>query len=134
MSYDWTTPAAPGGSGDNVSWNDLEGALLGFHVRTIESIETRFGMKEAARVSIDVFEGGKAEASHYDDTLVFGTVLVSQLKAAGPNGRVLGRLTKGEARGGNNPPWLLAEPSPADLKLASKGEPKKVPDAESAPF
>lgn len=131
---DWTTPAAPGGNEDKVNWNDLEGALLGFHIRTIESVETKYGMKEAARVSLTVFDGGKAEASHWDDNLVFGTVLVNQLKAAGPNSKVLARLGKGESRGGNNPPWILIEPSAADLKLASKGEAKAVPDSDSAPF
>lgn len=31
---------------------------------------------------------------------------------------VLGRLSTGEAKGGNNPPWILLDPTPEDMEIA----------------
>jgi len=39
-------------------------------------------------------------------------------RLAGKPGMVLGRLQVGEAKGNNNPPYLLAEPTEADKQLA----------------
>lgn len=48
--------------------------------------------------------------------LVFGSALVPNVSGGVPDGIVLGRLTQGVAKGGNNPPWILQPHDQDDLK------------------
>lgn len=129
---DWNKPSAPGASGDSVAMSELDGALVGFKVLESKTVPTRFGDKPAVAVDITVFDGGTADATSYEDVLLFGTVIVGQL-APQVGGKVLGRVGKGEARNGNQAPWMLLDPSDADMKLAAAGPPKAKAESD-VPF
>jgi len=59
----------------------------------------------------DVYNSNKAIISQCREAL--------RKRLAGQgNGMVLGRIGKGEAKGGNNAPWILLEPTEADRQLA----------------
>jgi hypothetical protein len=53
------------------------------------------------------------------DVLIFGTALAPNLIEA-TDEVVVARLAKGNATPGRNPPWILEDASPADMKAAEK--------------
>jgi len=116
-------PAAPG-TGDKLDLKSLLGSLLYVTVTEyVTGIETAFGVTDAIRANVAVLDG-EHKGDTFTDTLVFPSVLVGQLKAAvgatDPN--VVGRLGQGLAKPGKSAPWVLNEPSPADLEVATKYE------------
>lgn len=128
----FATPSAPG---DGMTWEDHNGSLLLIEVTGQEfKVTTSFGDKDPVRANVHVIDGpGKGES--YDDTLVFPTLLVSQLK--GQIGqKVLGRLGQGTAKPGQKPPWILGEASAADTELAEAWVKENQPatTAPAAPF
>lgn len=109
---------APAPPSSGVDWNSHNGALLLFDVQSQEhGVKTTFGDKDPIKADMFVLDGPGAGES-YPDTLVFGTVLVSQLKQS-IGKKVLGRLGTGNAKPGQKPPWLLNEASDEDQ---AKGE------------
>jgi hypothetical protein len=107
-------PSAPG---DGIKYEDHNGALLVIDVDSLEDgIRTAFGEKTAIRATVNVIDGAGKDAT-YSETLIFPTLLVSQLK--GHTGtKVLGRLGQGNAKPGQKPPWLLLAADEDDNKLA----------------
>ncbi len=94
------------GSGDKLPLNDLNGSLLLFTVHELVlQIPTKFGVSDAVRADVAVLDGS-SKGETYKDTLVFPRVLRSQLRDS-VGEMVLGRLGQGEAKGGQDPPWLL---------------------------
>lgn len=103
-------PAAPGGG---IEFADHKGALL--LVRPIEvekDVKTKFGLSDAVRADVNVLDG-PGEGASYVDALIFPLVLQQQLRK-NIGDLVLGRLGQGEAKDGNNPPWILEDASPED--------------------
>ncbi len=114
-SDEFSSPAAATG----IQWASYEGRLLLFTVNAVESdINTRFGNSDAVRATVDVLDGPD-EGEGYADTLVFPKVLQAQLRPS-VGGRVLGRLTKGNAKPGQNPAWRLDDPTEDDKAVARK--------------
>ncbi len=113
MSDTFTNP----GTSTGINWGDLNGRLLLFDVTGYETgINTSFGEKDAVRANITVLDGD-AKGDGYNDSLVFGMVMISQLKSK-QGEKVLGRLGQGEKKAGQNAPWKLAAPTEADKKVA----------------
>lgn len=115
--------AAPASTG--IPWEDYEGKLF-----VIEPLEVERGITtvhsktpgdtDATRANVFVVlnkDGSKHE--DFEDTLIFPKVVQGQLRKVVGTGVVFGRLVKGEKKPGKNPPWTLADPTPADTKAAS---------------
>lgn len=117
------TAAAPASTG--IQWEEFEGKLLIIEPLEVEKGITTVHSKapgdtDATRANVFVVlskDGSKHE--DYDDVLVFPKVLQGQLRKVVGTGVVFGRLVKGEKKPGKNPPWTLADPTPADTKAAS---------------
>jgi hypothetical protein len=81
-------------------------------------MDTSFGKKDYVLTDAVVLtaEGGPAE---YIDTTILQGSLIAQLKRKIPGGRkLLGRIAKGEAKKGQNAPYILAAPDEADKQMA----------------
>lgn len=94
------------------------GALCVFQpLELLPSFETEYGVKPALRCTVTVVAGPGAGA-RYEDALVFGTVVIGQLRES--TGRsVLARLIQGDKRPGKRPPWKLdGDVSNEDRELA----------------
>ncbi|MGH3499743.1 MAG: hypothetical protein ACRDQA_02400 [Nocardioidaceae bacterium] len=110
--------AEPGGAG--ITWGDFEDNLTVVEPLEFEpGLETAYGTRDAVRANV-FFIKGKGKAEEFEDTLIFGKVLIGQVRRK-IGAIVVGRLTKGEAKKGQNAPWVLAEGSnaKADRKKAS---------------
>lgn len=107
--------AAPGG--ERIEWANFDGKLFVVEPLEVEKdISTVHGTSDAVRANVAVLLG-KGNAEEFEDTLIFPKVLQSQTRRK--IGRiVVGRLTQGEAKRGQNPPWVFAEASAKDLKAA----------------
>ena len=82
-------------------------------------ISTTFGVKDAIDAKIVVIdEKDVNESEEVDGALLFGGVLISQLKSKIGKGMVLGRLEQGDAKPGQKPPWRLADPTDAEKDVA----------------
>ena len=111
----FATPAASSG----FTFEDHSGALLIVEVLAVETdIPTTFGDKDAVRANITVVDGDH-QGDVYSDTLIFPRVLIGQLRS-NEGQQVLGRLSQGNAKPGQKPPWRLEDPTPADVALAEK--------------
>lgn len=105
-------PAAP--TGDYYSHADCLDHLVIFRDPQPGEKETKHGVADIARCAevIDLDTGNT-----WRDVVVFGSVIVRQL-TTGPAGDRLGRVGKGEAAGGKNAPWILEDPTEADIARA----------------
>ncbi len=114
MSDTFASPSAPG---SGIQWAEHKGALLVIDVLSLEQgIQTSYGTADAVRANVAVIDGPGAPAD-YDDTLIFPKILQSQSK--GSVGRkVLGRLTQGQAKAGQSPPWMLDAATANDITAA----------------
>lgn len=113
MSSPFSQPAAPS---SGIQWGDIHGALVLVEPLSIETdIETSYGKSEAVRADVTVLDGPHA-GTEYPDTLIFPKVLAGQLRRS-IGQKVLGRVTQGQAKPGQSPPWMLAEASPEDQQL-----------------
>ena len=138
MSSLFATPDAPG-SGDRFVPVDEEGRLLLIDVLSLErevlTPGIGSGSTDAIRANVHILDGPNPRT--LDDTLLFGTVIRSQLsKQIGA--RVLGRLAKGEKKPGKNPPWILAAATLEDTAVAEgwvrANEPAPVLQSAAPPF
>lgn len=90
----------------------LKGALLLFDVTGQEhGVSTAFGPKDPIVANVAVLDG-EHKGEEYGGAFVFPGVLISQLKPS-IGRKVLGRLSTGQAKPGQKPPWKL-EPATAD--------------------
>jgi hypothetical protein len=121
-----TAPFSPPASAAGISWEDLNGALLLFTVHSVErDVNTQFGVTDAVRSTVVVLDGPNA-GDKREDTLVFPKALQGQLRPK-VGGMVLGRLGKGTAKSGQSAPWLLAEYTEQDAKVAQEWLAKHAP-------
>lgn len=82
-------------------------------------ISTTFGVKDAISANIVVIDEKAVDKSEeIDGALLFGGVLIGQLKSKIGQGLVLGRLEQGTAKVGQKPPWRLADPTDAEKDVA----------------
>ncbi len=103
----------PGSAGSGVTWGDHKGRLLVIEPKSVEQgIKTSFGDADAVRADVHVIDGPSPES--FEDTLVFPKLLQSQLRSK-LGQKVLGRLTTGQQKPGQSPPWLIAEPTADDI-------------------
>lgn len=111
--------AAPAEPGAGFTPRDHEGRLLYIEPLSYEtSIKTTYGDTDAVRADIVVIDGDNAP-DKYPDSLIFPSVLVSQVK--GKIGeKVLGRLTTGIAKPGQSAPWKLAPATPEDVEVGKR--------------
>lgn len=109
-------PQAPE-TGDRFKLSENAGRLIAIRVDEYRPEQkTLRGPKPALTGVITVCDGPEA-GKVYDDQLLFGAVLVPQLREK--VGRiVLGRIRLGEPRDGNNPPVIFDPASDADTELA----------------
>lgn len=113
MSNPFSAPAPPG---SGIEYEPLLGALLLVEPHSVETgIKTSFGEKDAVRADVTVLDG-EQKGEVYADTLVFPTVLIGQLRSK-VGEKVLGRLTQGQAKPGQKPPWMLEAASDADQQI-----------------
>jgi len=125
--------AAPA-SAAGFQWEDHKGALLIVEPTSVETgIPTSFGDKDAVRATITVVDGTDA-GEVYSDTLIFPRALIGQLKS-NVGKKVLGRVSQGNAKPGQKPPWLLSDPTPADVTAAKAVlAGNTAPAGSAAPF
>jgi hypothetical protein len=108
--------AVPGGSG--IEYESFLGKLFVIEPLEVEKgISTVHGEKDAVRANVYVLLG-KDRQEEFEDTLIFPKVLQSQTRRQ-IGSIVVGRLGQGEAKRGQKPPWILAEPTAGDLKKAA---------------
>lgn len=103
--------------GSLIEWKDLLGKLLVIEPLDVEKdIKTVHGTSDAVRANVYALTGPDT-SDDYEDTLVFPRVLQGQLRRKVGN-LVVGRLTQGEAKRGQDAPWVLAEANEKDLAKA----------------
>lgn len=106
-------------AGTYVAVKDLLGELVLFSpTEYVEEVKTDFGDKDAVMTDLVVLtaEGGPTE---YQDVMIFQGSLIGQLKRKIQGGRkLLGVIAKGEAKKGQNAPYILASPDDAQKQMA----------------
>lgn len=99
---------------DKIVWGESLGALLLFFPSELKvAVPTQHGESDAVAAKVVRLEDGRV----WENGLVFPMALVTQLKAAVPDGMVLGRLGQGENTKGNAP-WLLQAHTAEDVAKA----------------
>lgn len=116
MSDPFNSPAA----GGKFTAADHNGKLLLITpVSYEEGIQTTFGTKDAVKANVVVIDENNAgNSEEIDGALLFGGVLIGQTKSFIGKGLVLGRLGQGTAKKGQQPPWVLADPTDAEKDKA----------------
>jgi hypothetical protein len=114
MSDDFTSASAPSGG---IAWDEHNGKLLIVEPLSYETgIQTVHGEKDAVRANVYVLTG-PTTSDDFEDTLVFPGVLVGQLKRQ-IGSKIVGRLTQGAKKPGQNAPWLLDAATAEDIDKA----------------
>lgn len=105
-------------AGEYVAIKDLLGELVLFTpTEHVEEVQTDFGTKDA--VVTDLVVLSQDDTPEYTDVMVFQGSLIGQLKRKIPNGRkLLGVIAQGEAKKGQNPPYILTAPSDEQAQTA----------------
>ena len=111
---------------------DYEGCLLLLTPTEYKTgIQTTYGEKDAVAtdlVALDETESGDIE--EHGDMLLFQGVLIGQTKGKVGRGMVLGRLGKRPpSKPGQNPAWVLLDPTEEDKVTAREYLAKKDPFA-----
>jgi hypothetical protein len=103
-----------------IDWKDYLKKLLVIEPLEVEKdIKTVHGVSDAVRANVYVVKSADgSEFEAMEDILIFPRVLQGQTRRK-IGSIVAGRLTQGEAKRGQDPPWVLGEPSEKDLKAAS---------------
>ena len=81
-----------------------------------EQIETAHGPTDAVAADVVILDGDRA-GDEIDDALIFGKVVINQVKRS-IGGMVLGRVSQGVKQKGKNAPWQLSDPTDADKDVA----------------
>lgn len=105
-------------AGAYVAIKDLLGELVLFTpTEYVEEIQTDFGTKDAVMTDLVVLsQDGTPE---YTDVMVFQGSLIGQLKRKIPTKRkLLGVIAKGEAKKGQNAPYILVAPTDEQAQAA----------------
>lgn len=106
-------------AGAYVAVKDLLGELVLFSpTEYVEEVKTDFGDKDAVITDLVVLtaDGGPSE---YQDVMIFQGSLIGQLKRKIQGGRkLLGVIAKGEAKKGQNAPYILAAPDDDQKQMA----------------
>ncbi|QBZ73537.1 hypothetical protein SEA_MISCHIEF19_52 [Streptomyces phage Mischief19] len=105
-------------AGSYVAVKDLLGELVLFTPSEyVEDQPTDFGNKDAVITDLVVLsQEGQPE---YADVMIFQGSLIGALKRKIPQGRkLLGRVDKGEAKKGQNAPYILTAPTDEDKQTA----------------
>ena len=111
--------ATPAPATGGVDLKELLGALLIIEPLSVEEgIQTSYGPTSAVRADIHVVDGAQAGEKH-EDALVFPKILQSQLKSR-LGQKVLGRLGQGVAKPGQSAPWVIQEPTEADVTAGTE--------------
>lgn len=112
----FTNPfAAPAAASGGLHLEDYLGRLLIVEPTGVEDgISTAFGPSSAVRATVTVVDAPTGPDVH-EDALIFPKVLQSQLKPR-IGQMVLGRLSKGNAKPGQSAPWIIQEPTEADIQ------------------
>lgn len=109
-----------GGDGPKIA--DVEGELVILRPTEAEEgqIETDYGTADVRAVDILVLTGD-LKSDVWQRTLLFGVVLRQQADAAYRVGKPLvGVVGKGDAKPGKSAPWLIEEPTSAQLEVARR--------------
>jgi hypothetical protein len=124
MSDDFSTPAdieaEPSGEYFDAK-NEIGNLVLFTPFEYVEKTVTTFGEKDAVKTHTVVFDAKTGEPSVYEDSMIFSGSLIKTLKPYAKSNagrRVLGRLGRGTAKPGMQPPYVLSEPTDADKTLA----------------
>jgi len=116
MTATETEFADPGAPGAGIQWVNLNGALLLIDVHGVEvGVKTAFGTTDAVRASVVVLDGDHAD-DEYPDTLVFPKIVAAQLRRL-IGRKVLGRLGQGQAKSGQDAPWVLDKATDSDIQV-----------------
>lgn len=105
-------------AGAYVAVKDLLGDLVLFSpTEYVEEVKTDFGDKDAVITDLVVLtQEGTPE---YQDVMIFQGSLIGQLKRKITGGRkLLGVIAKGEAKKGQNAPYILAAPTDEQKQAA----------------
>ena len=95
---------------------------------------TPWGEKDVIAANIVVI-GPDGSTEEHDGVEISGSRLVKQLrKILAKHAAVLGVLEKGQSRNGFPAPWVLADPTPADQKLAEKAFSANTASDSAPPF
>lgn len=112
----WNAPPPPG---EGITWDDHKGRLLlVYPTEWVTAHPTVHGESDACRADIVVLDApdGPLEVA---DTLVFPKILRQQMKKA-IGDVLLGRLTQGVKKPGQNAPWILGEFEAGDERVADE--------------
>lgn len=110
---------APSQGGGLPQFADYVGKLFVIEPLGFETdIHTANGDRDAVRANVFVLLGPD-KTDEFIETLIFPLVLIGQLRRE-VGSVVVGRLTQGDAKKGQNPPWKLADPTPKDMEKAAK--------------
>lgn len=99
----------------------INGRLLLIKPHRVEvGVKTTLGEKDATVVDVHVIDGPDP-GEVFQEVFIWPRVLQGQLRSLVGTGKfVLGRLGKGVAKPGQNPPWKLSDPLDADNTLATQ--------------
>jgi hypothetical protein len=112
---------------------DLNGALVIIDVHALETgINTLNGPADAVRADVTILDGPQA-GDHHEDTLLWGKVLIGQLRRE-VGKKVLGRVGQGQQKPGQNAPWILNPATDADTKTATEYLAKTTLTSAGPPF
>lgn len=116
-----------------INYSEVLNSLLLIEVIGLETaIPTSLGDKDAVRANVYVLDGA-GTGDEYEDVLIFPRVLISQLRPR-IGQKVLARLTQGQAKPGQNPPWKLAEATSHDQGIAQRWlNQRNKPQAPASP-
>jgi hypothetical protein len=107
--------AAPPSGG--ITWADHKGKLLVIEPLSFEAgIQTSFGVADAVKANVHVLTG-PGEGEEFAETLIFPKLLASQAKS-NIGKKVVGRLSQGQQKPGQSPPWMLDPATEEDIEKA----------------
>ena len=123
-------PSEARSSGARLS--DYKGSLVILKGKDFREIETAYGPKEAAVA--DLWIVGDSAEPQGDEVLAFNGAIIGTLKRAMDNDRpmVVGVLTDGAAKAGQNPPLILEDPTDDEFNEAVSWFKKSRPSRPAA--
>lgn len=130
MTDDFENPAS------RVKIQDFEGQLLLITATEIlRNIQTTYGPADCTVIDMTVLDEQTGSGYEHIGIRVFPRVLQEQLRPkVGTGRRTLGRLTQGTPKQGQDPPWMLADPTENDKAIARKFLANQSRRHQEAPF